>query len=490
MFFPAQSFAADSLLKNMKFGGQIDVQGISADNVADFTTNAPDATTGNANDHIGDVQTRVMIHADWDVLDDVHAKVSLTKNDRNWGDAGGNPQVNGNSQSVDAAGVLGNTFVDQAYIKIDKVGGALDTTLGRQFYGTSGDMIVYYGPSDKMIYGLGTNAIDAARVDWAGSWGGLTLLGGKVFGAPIGTVDNADINLFGVNAAIKGTDMVSGAAYAYDQITRGTGALGNPPGNGAGPANISGVNDNLWVVGLKAKANMGMAWLAGEVAKNFGSNRISNATAGTAASRSYIGWAAKVDAGAKVETPIGGVSPWANVGLGSGDSDNSSSSNNGFTAISGDYRPGTIYGTFTTGSAGALGGLSGAAVGANAVAGNGTLTNRFIWGVGVKTTPTAMNKLTVGASFWDFHTQTSALPATAGSPRPFVGNKHIGSEGDIDLGWQHSENVTLGAGVAEFWPGGLISEANQSTDVTAASANSGVGTSPVRMAYFDVRVKF
>lgn len=511
MILPAQSFAADSLLKGLKLSGQIDLQATAANNTSDFATRAPaagspaaaTAVNGN-NDRIGDAQTRVMVSADWDLLDDVHSKVTLRKNDRTYGTAGGGANANANSQAVNgAAGVLGNTFVDQAYFKIDKVFGHVDATLGRQFYGNSGDMVVYFGPSDKALYGLPVLSIDAARFDWAAEWGGLTGLVGKITGHGVGPVSAAgnvginDVDVRGINASFKGTDMVSGAAYVYEKVTHGNGASGASSAPGA----LNGQNDNLWIAGVKAKATMGAAWLSGEFAKNFGENR-GNASP-TLPSRNYSGWAAKLDLGAKADTPAAAVTGWGHFGYGTGDSNSRSSSNHAFTAINGDYRPGGIYGRFSNwalaANPAALGAnAAAAAIGGavtNPVAGNGTLTNRVIWGLGVKATPSACNKLTAGVSFWDYRSQTSGnpvngLPVVGGAQAPFGGNKHIGSEVDLDLAWQHSENVSLGAGVGDFQPGGMIKNLNNGTVVSGAAATSGQPTNPALLGYFDVRVKF
>src|SRR5688572_818220 len=83
---PAQA----ELLKNLRIGGQIDLQATSAHNVTDFSTRRtetpPIAAPGVgsvgtlANDRIGDMQTRVLVNLDWDILDDVHARVTLRKN--------------------------------------------------------------------------------------------------------------------------------------------------------------------------------------------------------------------------------------------------------------------------------------------------------------------------------------------------------------------------------------------------------------------------
>lgn len=511
MILPTASVNAE-LLKNFKLSGQLDLQATSAYNVTDFAQRRDlPANAGAArNDRIGDMQTRLMVGLDWDLLDDVHSKVSLTKNDRSWGTVGANGHGNAISQPVDGSGagnLLGRLFIDQAYVKIDKVFGAVDTTLGRQYYGTSGDLVVYFGPSDKALWGMPVNALDTARFDWSNDTVGLTGVVGKIAGANTtnAAIPNAGTDLRGLVASIKASESITAGAYVYHQVTHALGASGAAPTQGGGAVGANGgKNDYLWVTGLKGKWTMGGLWTAAEFAKNFGSNRGSTAVK-NAAARSYVGWAAKLDGGYKADVSgIGALQGWGHFGYGSGDGDANSGHNNGFVAINGDYRPGSIYGRFSAGQ-GAPGPF-GVALGVPAIngavnpfAGNGTLTNRVIWGAGVKVTPEAVNKLTAGVAFWDFRSQTALLPNipvganTLGADRAYAGNKHIGSEIDVDLEWKHSENVSFMTGVGTFLAGGAIKEAVQATSASSNSGvavQNGVGNNPAKLAYFDVRIKF
>ncbi|MCX5789920.1 MAG: hypothetical protein NTX64_15670, partial [Elusimicrobia bacterium] len=152
------------LFKNLKATGNIDVQGVSVQNVTDFSTKGQALPASNANDRISTVMTRVVAGLGWDLLDDVHAKITLRKNDRAWGTQGNAGQMNigTNDQSFTqnaTGGVLDTVFVNEANVKIDKLFGALDTTVGRQFWGNSGDLIAAWGPKNN--YGLYVTAIDA-----------------------------------------------------------------------------------------------------------------------------------------------------------------------------------------------------------------------------------------------------------------------------------------------------------------------------------------
>ncbi|MBI4376552.1 MAG: hypothetical protein HY549_08890 [Elusimicrobia bacterium] len=434
------------LLKNFKLGGQLDLQATAARNVADFVTQDL-GTAGTQNDRIGDVQTRVMLHADWDLLDDVHAKVTLSKNNRTW---------NGTPENLD--GVQTNVEVEQAYFKIDKLMGALDAMFGRQFYGKSGDMVAYFGPSDKAQYGLPVTALDSARFDWNGEHLGLTGVAGKVVADAtpgLATVSHTDLR--GLVAACKHTGV---KAYVYNQVQHNTGELGSDPGK----------NDFLWVVGLKGKFEKWGGWIKGEAAKNFGEDR----TMGAAGpSRNYMGWALMANAGYKADLGMAALIPWVEYAVGSGDESANDNKNHAFQAINPDYRPGSIYGRFATNSTVVLG--QGALTGA--VASN-SVSNRNIWGLGVKATPAMWNKLTAGLSYWDFRFQKRPLAAAA------AGNRHIGSEVDLDLTWMHSENVSLSAGFASFQPGGFIKTTNRDSGLPVR------GTDPASLWYMDARLRF
>ncbi len=525
---------AAELFKNLKLSGQIDVDATSARNVLDFSTRQNFAPTAAANtgataaansgnDRVSNVQTRLMLSLDWDLLDDVHSKITLTKNDRSWGTVGGTGSgENANSQPLGTGGagnkggtsnVLGSVYIDQAYFKVDKVFGGVDTTVGRQYYGEAGDSVIYIGPSDKPEYGNPTNAIDAARFDWSNDQFGVTGLAGQAAGQ-VAAVPAATIDITGLVLSWKGNENASGNIYTWNRETHATGALGQDPsqlGLGAGNQIATGKNDNLYVTGAKIKLHAAGAWFNGQFDKNWGDNRVGGNITNTNLSNSmrYKGWEVLADAGYKADVSgVGTITPWGSFGFGTGQHDAHSNEGRGFQAISGDYRPGAIYGRFapyTNGGAQPVG------LGATSLGGNGatnSLTNRVITGLGLKVTPDAVKKLTVGVSVWDFHTQTVAAPvlpmngaaalgvsSVANGQSAFNGNKHIGYEEDIEFGWKHSDNVNFGVTAGRFMPGGIISEGNQATGTQGALKNAagtvwGVGTNPAVLVAFDARVKF
>lgn len=472
MMWPGQASA--ELLKNLKMSGSFEVQGIRANNIRDFQTQARPTTappTAEARDEMADVQHRILLSLDWDLLDDVHARATLRKNDRNYGDAAGSQTLN---QLQD------NVRLDEAWVKVDKVFGAMDFTMGRQFLGTPGDIIAYYGPKEK-LYGLPVDALDMMRADFAGENFTVSALAGKPeANAAAGTIranDEQDIRalLFG----LRGQENIAAGAYLWNVEQHRN--LANV-GNGPTEATDGGRNSRLWIVGVKAKAMAGPAWIGAEFAKNYGIIREDGDTQ-TAPTASAVGWAAMLDLGAKLDVDgVAAFTPWGKFAMGTGRQNTRENRNEDFMAVNPDFRPGIIYGRFGTGANNTVGqGLT------NAFASN-SLQNRVIWGAGLKVNPAAVNKLTAGLSFWDFrrHRATSG-PNTAPAN---MGQKHFGSEIDLDLTWDHSDNVQFGVGAGRFMPGQYIHTDRQATTGLFASANSQRGVNPAYAGYFDVKIKW
>ena len=130
------------LLKNLKVGGQLDVQTTAARNVLDFATR-PNTVAGNTplaanNDRIGHAMTRVMLKMDWDLLDDVHSRVTLVKGAAATTAAGQARDYGQNAEDLNT--IQTNTLLQEAFVKVVKLFGFADFTLGRQFYGEPGDL--------------------------------------------------------------------------------------------------------------------------------------------------------------------------------------------------------------------------------------------------------------------------------------------------------------------------------------------------------------
>lgn len=458
MFVPAGANA--ELLKNFKIGGNLDIQTTSARNVTDFVTRQTVIPAGATNnDRIGHANTRLIVKMDWDLLDDVHSRVTLVKG------ASNNAARTYGSGSQTVNQVQDTTFVEEANVKIDKVFGALDLTAGRQFYGEEGDLVIYYGPRDN--YGLTVSAVDMFRADWNGEHMSVTAFAGKTLDGVItssGTAAATDLR--GVIITCKMPEMVKSSLYVYNRVSHATGALGAQDGK----------NDNLWVAGLKAKIATGGLTASAEFAKNFGENRLGVAGDPNTFAN-YKGYAIQVKAGYKLDlSGAGMINPWGEYGMGTGDSNFNSYGNNTFQAINTDYRPGGIYGRFDNAAAIALGGSVSGFNGSS----NG-LSNRVIWGFGVKASPAAVSKLTVGAQFYRYAFHRVA-PNAAGSKT----SRNIGSEVDVTGEWKHSENVSFKATAGSFKPGAYIADVKSAANTPKGNA----ALNPVVMLAGDVSIKF
>ncbi len=451
---------ADEILKNLKFGGQLDFQANSARNVLDGSTKG-------GNDRIGTALPRILLNAEWDLLDDIHARASFVKNDSAWGsNPGGGPLQNA------AAGA--GELLQQANIKVDKLAGQMDAVLGRQFYGDSGDLIVFFGP--KNTYGLYVTAIDALRADWANELLSVSALAGKISGSSLkahntatGAVLTNDRDLRGIDVGILGLPLKTNL-FVWNQVTHSTGPLGMDTGK----------NDYLWVYGIKLRGETESLWVDATLASNAGECRVNcNNGKGQIDASNYSGKAFLLDAGGKIDLAnLTALMPWVNFGIGSGRGMSSGKKNEGFQSIASDYRPGIINGRFNGSGALSLGNGMAATVGLN---------NRVVYGLGLKAVPAATEKLELGLSLWDFRFQK----ATDGDAT-FVGgdgfkhnNKHIGSEIGLTADWNHSETVRYGVGYARFNPGGYLKE-----NINQDGGAGGNGDNPVMLVFADLSLKF
>lgn len=446
------SQANAELLKNFKFGGSVEMSAVSSRNTRNFVKNTNGATR---TDRIGTAQTRIMLNMDWDLLDDVHAKVTLSKRNRVYG-----ATADGNSGSENLDTVQTNVLIDQGYFKIDKVFGHVDASFGRQFYGEPGDLIAYYGPKYDQ-FGMTITAIDGARFDWAGEKAYATAV---VFQPNQGMTLAVDpnngtrVDVRGFIVGNKGHENIDAKVYLWNTAQHGVAVTGGYL-----------QNTNLWIPGFKVKAKFGGLYGSLEAALNMGEDRQN--------SGGFQGKALLANVGMKADVEqIGTFNPWAEFGYGSGNqltAGGVQKHNMNFTAIASDYRPGAIYGRFDVNSSVNFG----AGVNANLAANNG-LRNRVIMGAGVKATPSALNKLTAGLQYYHIN---FAVNGTAGAAATVAsGARHIGSEIDATAEWKHSENVTLKGTVGNFQPGGFITR----------QIAAGNHPSSAWMSALDVAVKF
>ncbi len=487
LFPPGQASA--EILKNLKVSGQLDVQTTAARNTSDFSTrgdidgNGGVLSTGN--DRIGAAVTRLLVDAKWDLLDDVHSMVTLRKNSRAWGSAGGVGlgQGGAGSESIGSRnagnttnGVIGNLWVDRAAVTIDKLAGHFDTTLGRQYYGEAGDLIIAYGPKDN--YGLFVTAIDAARFEAANDWVAFSGLAGKTAGGTLAPA-TSDTNVRGFDLLWKGLPLKV-HTFMWNQVTQGAaaGQLGT----------TAGKNDNLWVYGVKLRGEAMGGWINADLAANSGESRsfVSPGAGCTALgcnnpSANYMGKALLLDAGYNAEmSGVGALTPWLNFGWGTGRSSNLEGHDEGFQSIATDYRPGIINRRFTQGASGLGGGGSAPAIG------SAGLTNRVVYGAGLNFTPAAWEKLTLGTQIWSYNLQRVTQTNVAVAATAERGAKHLGTEFGLTADWKHSENVKVGVGGGWYLPGGVVTQAIGTANVAGVS----LGNNPATLAFADFSVKF
>src|SRR5260221_2853491 len=145
--------ARAELLKNLKTDGSIETRSFGIDNETD--------RNGRKDDYRGETNYRILVGGSFDLLDDVHGRVLFNKNDLQ-----GATGTAGNS----VEGIEIATLVQNAYVKIDKVFGHVDLTIGRQFYGDGNDLNIYFGPNndDKLsVASLDIFRADADIMGWA-----------------------------------------------------------------------------------------------------------------------------------------------------------------------------------------------------------------------------------------------------------------------------------------------------------------------------------
>ncbi len=475
------------VFKNLQVSGGVDVQGVDGNNLTDFNTKNYD--------NISTVLTRITVKTDWDLLDNVHAHISLNDNTQAWG---ANPYsgnyaytnyyntkgIPNGSQSV--GNELYALFMDEAYVKVKGMFGDVDATIGRQYYGEKGDIVAYFGPHD--YFGMGVTSLDAARLDWQGDKVGVTVLGSKMLAANqyintnpteydafCPTCNNSgDQTLFGIVVNAKPSDNVSGAVSLYDRTTT------NSVSNG-----VVQPDDTLYVADIKGKVTAGGAWLKAEYAKNFGQYRPYGSPTSGEVDANYDGWAFLADLGDKVDVNnVGALTGWGQLAVGSGANGRNVNSGAGvFQGIAGDYRPGDIYGQFLT-LGNTQNGTFNSYNGSNWS--NASVGGLVVIGAGAKITPASLSKLTVGASWWNLRYQNAdAAALIAGSPAPGVynnnGNGFIGNEYDLDVTWQQSENVSVTVSGGTFQPGNFIK---------AVNASNHNGNNPATLLAADFHLKF
>jgi hypothetical protein len=420
-------------------------------------------------DKIGPAAGRVLLNADWDMLDDVHATLTAGK----VGYAG--------------RGLYNDTQafreeIKQAKVKVSKVFGHVDMTAGRTYYGEPGDLVIRFGPSDS--FGMPTSFIDAFVANASGDMAEFTAMAGH----QTANNTNAAARTVAGNLVSPSAKTLLGSELWVKQAPMKVGFYGYRQETHQDLA----PNDYLWVYGLKLRGEASGAWFHADAAWNAGENR-------TAVGQYvYNGQAYLLKAGVNADVPnAGGFGPWVNFGWGSGRSasgavqTDDAAKNDQFQSISCDYRPGIINRRFD--GVQSIVGL----YDQRQNVGSCGLSNRVIWGLGLNITPAvADGKFTIGGQFWDYRAQRidesmngTLAQATNGVWTRAGGNRHIGSEYGFIASWKHSENVKFSTGWAHFTPGGFI-ENQQNWNGATGLRTATNGIKPVSMFFGDMGIKF
>jgi len=374
------SIANAELLKNFKYNGTVEVNAYNTNNTVDYNKKADDKG--------GDVDSRVMINASFDLNNDANAVVSIVKNNRKYGTA-----------SENANTIQSNLFFEQAYLNLKGVFG-MDHKLGRQYYGKAGDVVIYFGPLMwPYVNGMTVNAIDG-WTGWykTGNWDIHAILATEV--NSIATNPDKDVRLSGINASTK-IDRWNLNAYYYNENDKSLGSS-----NYLGVLGARANWECMFVKGL----NLGL-----EYDMNMGKDT------NVALDNEHQGYLYKVNADYSIDL-MGKLGLEAEYLFASGDENATDKKDKEYTSINGDYRPGIINGgSFTT-----------------PATGSGSLIYNF----GINWTPEKLNKLNLAAKYYDFSADKKAG----------LTKKHEGSEFDIVATWNHSENISVKGYYATFMP--------------------------------------
>ncbi len=405
------------LLKNFKTDGSIEVKSYGIDNETDFN--------GLADDYHSRTRTRVFLGGSFDLLDDVHARILLRKNNRVYNSGGANT-------SEDLNTVQSNVRADNAYVKVDKVFDRVDLTMGRQFYGSSDDLLIYFGPQPDDI--LSVTAMDNFRADAVIGFAKVQAIYGKI--ADTGVIgSNSDTNVWGVEA---NTDKiipkgVLGVGYYTQQTKKAAGGLNGTDNDTLNSAEVK----------LNGALPLGLSYAA-QLVQNFGHNTgsttppASDENDGTA----YI-------LGVKGNPNLGmPLRVMAEYGRGTGN----------FQSIAAGKRFGKIWGQHTT---------SATAPSMRNNRNGAGLTNLKVWDLGLGTT---VSKLGFDVAYYRFMYDDANQTNS--------GLTSAGSEFDFIVSHKHSDNVSFEVSFARF----LVGDANDNAPGTPTNSVDRLGA--------DVKIKF
>lgn len=213
LFVPA--FAVE----NVKLTGDIQTIGLSYN----------DRGTTLVGNNLKGTTNRVTIGFTADLVDDVQAKVTLTHRNVFGMDStlATYPQPYLTGENLDT--VWANTFVSEAFVNITNIFDAMEVKVGRQYYGDVNSAVLYFGPDYGYAVANTYASLDGVRATYSGENFALTAayfsLANTVATLPY-SVSEEDMNLGGLDLALKANDNIGLDAYIYEFKNEGTDTLG------------------------------------------------------------------------------------------------------------------------------------------------------------------------------------------------------------------------------------------------------------------------
>lgn len=405
---------------DVTFDGSLEIKGQQANNETDIA--------GPTVDHRGATATRLRIGANLEPADSVKGRIELV---RTAGGTGAGVAQFGDGAST-IAGEEGAIQLQNAYLSLEDFLHTDSFSIGRQYVGRPGDLLVYYGPiADDS---LTVAALDSVSIGKKWNKFMINLVSGKVM------EDDAVANADGDDAAGAGDINVSYLTVTTDELIPDVKVpleLGWYSGTDSN-ASASGDNNNLTILDLRAGYSLmdDMVKLGLEYAMNDGGL---NGAGPGGTKLNYKGTALLLSARYDNDDEGWGVGlRYANA---SGDdkADGDDESFHDLTqvgAASSDYRYGEIM-TLDNTVAGALGiGTGGLDTGAQGSGGN------VISLEGWYQLPWWDNKLKAMAGYYIAKLNEVAPGSDDG----------VGSEIDLAVNYAHSETMGASLGYATFSP--------------------------------------
>ncbi len=197
--FPASA----AVIKNVELTGEIQT-------IASTTRHGGIETSNYSHAYNASAKTRALAGFSFDVVEDVKANL-LFQYVYAWGDH------NYTNNGFDNANGM---YLANANLVFSNLFGALEATIGRQFYGDENSTVMYFGPNHYNAEGLGyARALDAAKLVYSNDNLTATVIAGKI--ARMDRIDwdysNAEpTSIFGADVKFNITEDFTAQAYFYD----------------------------------------------------------------------------------------------------------------------------------------------------------------------------------------------------------------------------------------------------------------------------------